>query len=80
MASSASLFGRAVLMPTRVGFLPEGTSSNSQEYCNFLFGLLAGDSQTFEPGSFRPSMAPGFAQWAVISSPVSNFTSARKRL
>ena len=36
--------------------------------------------ETRLPGAVRPIMAPGLAQWAVISSPESSTMSARKRL
>ncbi len=80
IASSANLFGRLVLMPTNVFFLKSLVSISSHEYFSFRFGLVAGDNQTVEPGSFKPSIAPGFAQWAVTSSPFSRVTSAKNRL
>jgi hypothetical protein len=43
-------------------------------------GLSLLESHTVEPGAVSPSMEPVLGQLAVIVSPVSSATSARKRL
>jgi hypothetical protein len=77
IASSASLFGRPVLTPTRV----PSASTISSVWAYLRFGLSDVDSQTREPGSVSPIIEPVFGTAQVISSPPSSRTiSARKRL
>jgi hypothetical protein len=62
---------------------PETTvsaSTSSSVWESLRLGLSETDSQAGRPGAFRPSMAPGLGQWAVISVPSASTTSAKKRL
>ena len=59
---------------------PRSVSTSSHVWGYFLVLEALRDSQTRQPGSAHPVMAPVFGQWAVITSPPGISTSARKRL
>ncbi len=75
-ASSAMRFGCAVLTPIR----QPPTRTSSQRQSSFAVGLVLGDSQTSDPGSVSPIIAPGLATCAVTVSPPSSVMSLRNRL
>ena len=59
---------------------PPSASTNSRVWASLRLGSSDRDSQTGRPGWFKPSIAPGLGQWAVIAVPSSSTTSAKKRL
>ena len=80
MASATSRLGCMGLMPTSVGPPPRSASTISQVWAYLRVAASLFDSQTTEPGAVSPSMAPVLGQAAVMCSPLSSTTSARKRL
>src|SRR5262249_43458189 len=80
IASAASAFGCAVLMPTSSAPPPRLTSTSSQLWASLRLGFADIDSHTRAPAALRPVIAPGLAQCTVTVSPEGSTTSARKRL
>jgi len=81
MAARTSRFGRAVLIPTQIGWpSAPGTSACSQVQANLRVGEGSCRSRTLPPGHSTPVIGPVLGQWAITVSPPANSTSARNRL